>query len=183
MSESSRTPVLLIVDMINPLDFPGGASMRPLAIEAAKRLARLKKRFRDSGHPVVYVNDNFMDWQADFKEIVAVVGHDTPGAPLAELLAPEHDDYFVLKPKHSGFYETPLPTLLEKLQAGRLVVTGVATDGCVLATATDAHIREFDVHVPRDCVAAISTERTERALALMKASMHIDVRTSRYVDP
>jgi len=59
----------------------------------------------------------------------------------------------------------------------------VATDGCVLATATDAHIREFDVHVPRDCVAAISTERTERALALMKASMHIDVRTSRYVDP
>ena len=129
----------------------------------------------------VYVNDNFMHWQVDFSALVAICQHDgSLGAELARCLPPEPDDYFVLKPKHSGFFDTPLAILLAKLGAKRLVITGVAADGCVLTTATDAHMREFAVHVPRDCVASISPQRTERALALMKDSMKIDVRTARY---
>lgn len=174
---------LLIVDMINPLDFEGGQAMRPQAIAAAKRIAALKTRLKAEGTPVIYVNDNFMQWQADFSEIVAVCRHDTLGAPLAELLPPGPDDYFILKPKHSGFFSTPLPILLQKLEATRLIITGVAGDGCVLATATDAHMREYQVHVPRDCVASISRARTDRALALMKDSMKLDVRSARYACP
>jgi len=175
--------VLLIVDMINALDFEGGQAMRPQAIAAARRIAALKKRLKADGTPAIYVNDNFMRWQADFSEIVAVCRHDTPGAPLAELLLPEADDYFILKPKHSAFFATPLPILLKKLEATRLIITGVAADGCVLTTATDAHMREYQVHVPRDCVASISQMRTDRALGLMKDSMKLDVRTSRYATP
>ena len=172
---------LLIVDMINPLDFEGGKAMRPQAAEAARRIATLKQRLKREGVPVVYVNDNFMHWQVDFSALVAICQHDgSLGAELARCLPPEPDDYFVLKPKHSGVFDTPLAILLAKLGAKRLVITGVAADGCVLTTATDAHMREFAVHVPRDCVASISPQRTERALALMKDSMKIDVRTARY---
>lgn len=172
---------LLVVDMINPLDFSGGAAILPLATAAAKQIARLKHRLRERGVAVIYVNDNFAHWQMDFRELVAICSHDSRGAPLAQLLAPDRDDYFVLKPKHSAFYESPLPTLLAKLKVGDLVITGLATDNCVLATAMDAHMREYRAHVPRDCVAAISRARSDRALALMRDAMGLDVRTSRYV--
>lgn len=172
---------LLIVDMINPLDFSGGAAVLPLATAAAERIARLKKRLHQSGVPVIYINDNFAHWQMDFRELVAICSHDSRGAPLAQLLAPDRDDHFVLKPKHSAFYETPLATLLAKLEVRHLVITGLATDNCILATAMDAHIREYRVHVPRDCVATASRVRGDRALALMRDSLELDVRTSRYV--
>ena len=175
-NDDDRRTALLIVDMINPLDFDGGEALRPHAEAAARRIAALAARTRERGDPVVYVNDNFMHWQADFREIVATVRGDTRGSGLAEALAPEPGDYFVLKPKHSGFLATPLEILLEKLEAGRVVVTGLATDGCVLATATDAHMREYSVHVPSDCVAAQTEERSRRALELMRDSMHMDIR-------
>ncbi len=133
---------------------------------------------RERGEPVVYVNDNFMHWQADFREIVATVRGGTRGSALAEQLAPVPGDYFVLKPKHSGFLATPLEILLEQLEASRVVVTGVATDGCVLATATDAHMREYSVQVPPDCVAAQTEERSRRAVELLRDSMKIDTRPS-----
>jgi len=177
----NQSMALLIVDMINPLDFSGGAAILPLATAAAQRIARLKQRLQERGVPVIYANDNFAHWQMDFNELVAICSHDSRGAPLAQLLAPDRDDHFVLKPKHSAFYETPLPTLLAKLKVGGLVITGLATDNCVLATAMDAHMREYRVHVPRDCVAAVSRARSDRALALMKDAMDLDVRTSRYV--
>lgn len=174
---------LVIVDMINPLDFRGGAATLPRALAAARRIARLKQRLKRSGSPVVYANDNFTKWRMDFNEIVAICANGSRGADITRLLAPEPDDHFVLKPKHSAFFEAPLETLLAKLKARRLVITGLATDGCVLATAMDAHMREYEVHVPRDCVAAASDARTARALELMKTAMDVDVRASRYVRP
>lgn len=173
--DRDRRTALLVVDMINPLDFEGADALRPHAVDAARHIAALARRARAAGVPVIYVNDNFMHWQADFREIVAEVREGTDGRELAELLAPEPGDYFVLKPKHSGFLATPLEILLEKLEVGNVLVSGVATDGCILATATDAHMREYGVHVPGDCVAAITAERSRRALELMHEAMHIDV--------
>lgn len=174
---------LLIVDMINPLDFAGGAAMLPRALTAARRIAALKKRLKADGVPVIYANDNFTKWRMDFNEIVAICASGGRGVEITGLLTPEPDDHFVLKPKHSAFFECPLETLLAKLKARRLVITGLATDNCVLATAMDAHMREYRLHVPRDCVAALSDARTDRALELMKTAMDIDVRTSRFVQP
>lgn len=177
-----QTSALLIVDMINPFDFAGAASLRRAALPAAKRIAALKARLKPQGVPVLYVNDNFTQWQSDFRQLVAICSREgAPGAEIAALLAPEHDDYFVLKPQHSAFFATPLRILLERLGARRLIVTGIAGDSCVLATAADAHMNEFEVAVPRDCVASQSPERNRRAIAVMKDAIGADVRASRSV--
>ena len=182
-SKSARPrSALLIVDMINPLDFPGAHSLLRHAIPVATRIVRLKQRMKARGLPAIYVNDNFTHWLRDFRELVAICSQsDAPGAPLATTLAPENDDYLVLKPKHSAFFATPLEVLLAQLDIRHVVVTGIAGDGCVLATAIDAHMRDFDVSVPSDCCASTSRTRNDRALQLLRESMKIETKLSRYV--
>ena len=60
-------------------------------------------------------------------------------------LLPEKDDYFVLKPKHSAFYQTNLEILLNYLGVRTLIMTGMAADICVLFSANDAYMRDFRV--------------------------------------
>ena len=173
---------LLIIDMINPLDFPGARSLLRHAVPAATRIARLKQRMKARGWPTIYVNDNFTHWLRDFRELVAICSQpDAPGSPLAKALPPEHDDYLVLKPKHSALFATPLEVLLAQLGIRHVVVTGIAGDGCVLATAIDAHMRDFEVSVPSDCCASISKARNDRALQLLRESMNASTKLSRYV--
>lgn len=160
---------LLIIDMINDLEFEGGARLLPQAVAAAKRIAALKRRARAAGVPVIYANDNFGRWRSDFRQAVDHCLRDgVRGQPLAEILQPDEDDYYVLKPKHSGFYATALGTLLDHLGARRLVLTGITTDTCVLATALDAYLRDFELHVPFDCVASIRAGDSRGTLAHMK---------------
>ena len=173
---------LLVVDMINPMEFPGAERLLRQAVRMLPALTRLKQRLKARGVPTIYVNDNFTHWLSDFRELVAICSQpDARGAPLAEAMAPEHDDYLVLKPKHSAFYATPLEVLLSQLGVGHVVVAGIAGDGCVLATAMDAHMRDFRVSVPADCCASISRTRNDRALRLLRESMKIDTRLSRYL--
>jgi len=173
---------LLVVDMINPLDFPGARQLRQQAIPVAKAIARLKARLKPRGVPAVYVNDNFTQWLRDFHELVAICTQpDAPGAALVAPLAPEHDDYLVLKPRHSAFHASPLEVLLRELGVRHVIVTGIAGDGCVLTTASDAHMREFEVSVPSDCCASITRARNQRALQVLHESMGIDTRASRSI--
>jgi nicotinamidase-related amidase len=166
---------LLIVDMINTLDFDGGAQLLPAALEAAGRIAALKHAARANGVPVIYANDNFGRWRSDFRGVVRhCLQPGVRGRPLAERLQPGAEDYFVLKPRHSAFYATPLEVLLRQLGTRELLVTGVAADNCVLFTAYDAHLREFRVGVPEDCVAAETPARCERALTQMRQSLDAD---------
>ena len=179
---SGPRSALLIVDMINPLDFPDARALLRQAVPVATRIARLKRRMKSRGLPTIYVNDNFTHWLRDFRELVAICSQPgAPDAPLAQALAPEHDDYLVLKPRHSAFFATPLEVLLAQLDIRHVVVTGIAGDGCVLATATDAHLREFEVSVPPDCCASITKARNDRALRLLRESMKIETKLSRYV--
>lgn len=184
LTAMAHASALLIVDMINPFDFDGASRLLREALPAAKRIARLKARLKAKNVPTIYINDNFMQWQSDFRELVAICSHDeAPGAEIARLLAPEHDDYFILKPKHSAFFSTPLRLLLEKLKTRKVVLTGIATDSCILATAADAHMNEYELIVPRDCVAAETVARNRQAIAVMQASMRADIRVSRSVEP
>ena len=174
---------LLIIDMINLFDFDGGPSLARDAARIAPRIARLKARFGQTGAPVIYVNDNFMDWRADFKELVAICSHpQSAGAEIARALAPGPDDYYILKPKHSAFLATPLSLLLAELGVHRLVLTGLAADACVLITAQEANMREYQVSVPADCVAAQTPGRRTRALAVVKTSFSADTRASTAAD-
>lgn len=164
----SRT-ALLLVDFINPLRFEAAERLADAAVEAARAAARLKKQCRAKGCCLIYVNDNFGQWRSDvgmlLKECKRAGG---AAAQLARLLAPGRDDLFILKPRHSGFYATPLDLLLEQLGAKELIVTGLATDYCVKCTAMDAYVRGYRVAVPADCTAAESQERKDQALAWMK---------------
>jgi nicotinamidase-related amidase len=175
---------LLIVDMLNFLDFDAGPSLLKQALPAAARIANLKRRFRKAGAAVIYANDNFGQWHADFRELVAVCSQDScRGAPLAQLLLPEPDDFYILKPKQSAFHSTPLAVLLEHCGIGRVVITGISTDVCVTATAIDAHMRDLQVHIPSDCVAAPSRARSVRALALLQESIGARCAASRTIRP
>jgi nicotinamidase-related amidase len=174
---------LLIIDMINAFDFDGAEPMLPRALAAARATAALKQRARKAGVPVVYVNDNFGKWRSDFRTLLAHCLRDgVRGKPIAELLKPDEEDYFVLKPKHSGFQFAPLDVLLAHLGAQSLILTGVAANFCVLFTAHDAYMRDYQLVVPSDCVAS-QTEADDRyALAHMAKVTKADTRSSLEID-
>jgi nicotinamidase-related amidase len=170
---------LLLIDVINDLEFETGEQLLKSATPMAEKIAALKKRAKEANVPVIYVNDNFGKWQSDFNKILThCLEDDVRGKPLAERLRPEEDDYFVLKPKHSGFFSTTLDTLLEYLKARTLILTGVTADICVLFTANDAYMRDFNLIIPSDCVASNSPVENEHALELMKRVLKADIRPS-----
>jgi nicotinamidase-related amidase len=170
---------LVIIDMINDLAFSDGPDMLPAASEAARGIQALSAEARRSGVPIVYVNDNYGQWHSERSLIVEHCSReDALGRDIVELLRPEEDDFFVIKPQFSGFYSTNLPALLPRLGARRLILTGVAADICVLFTAADAHMREYELWVPSDCVASSDPQRTVWALEIMKNSMKADTRAT-----
>ena len=101
-----------------------------------------------------------------------------PGRLVTEALKPDKEDYFVLKPKHSGFFATPLELLLRFLDVRRLVVTGVSGDNCVLYTAADAYMRDFAISAPRDCIASLDSQSNEYALVQMQTTLKADFTSS-----
>jgi nicotinamidase-related amidase len=174
---------ILLIDVINDLEFDGGEKLLPHALPMAKNIAALKKRAQTAEIPIVYVNDNFGKWQSDFNKLLKhCLEGDVRGKPLAEILRPDEDDYFVLKPKHSGFFSTTLDTLLEYLKARTLILTGVAANICVLFTANDAYMRDFNLVIPKDCVASNTTEENEHALRLMEQVLKADTTASSELD-
>jgi|ERR1044072_262510 nicotinamidase-related amidase len=175
--------VLVLIDVINDLEFPEGDQLLETALPAAQKIARLKKRAREAKVPIIYVNDNFGRWRSDFKKIVDHCLHnDVRGRPIAELLVPDEEDYFVLKPKHSGFFSTTLDLLLEYLGAKTLIVAGFAGNNCVLFTANDAYMRDYRLVIPSDCIASNTPEDNENALQQMSQVLKADIRPSTEID-
>jgi len=175
---------LLLIDVINDLEFEGGENLLPHAMEMARNISELKRRAKELGIPVIYVNDNFGKWQSDFRTVLEhCLEDDVCGKPLAESLRPDDDDYFVLKPKHSGFYSTTLDTLLNYLQVKTLILTGLAGDNCVLFTANDAYMRDFHLVIPSDCVASEDPRENDHALKQMQRVLKADIRPSTELDP
>jgi nicotinamidase-related amidase len=174
MPKRAAKPALLLVDWMNPLDFDGAKALAPRAIRAATKTLALKRRCRADRIPVIYANDNFGHWASQFNEVVgSCVEAGGAAAKLVELLAPEHGDLSVLKPRHSAFYGTPLEFLLDELRAECLIITGIATDSCVLFTAGDAFLRGYKVWVPADCVAAQTDAADRRALEQIRSAAKV----------
>lgn len=156
---------LLLIDVINHFEFPDGKRTLTQALRIAPRLRRLKERARRAGMPVIYVNDNFGRWRSEMSDLVAYCTRpEAMGRRFVEQLRPEPEDFFVLKPRHSAFYQTPLEILLQYLRASELVVCGLATNSCVLCTAHDAKMRNFQLIVPSDGSASRSRLEHERAI-------------------
>ncbi len=175
----SSPVVLLLIDVINDLEFPEGEQIVDAAIAMAKRLLKLKKRAKKAGIPSIYVNDNFGRWQSDFRSVLRHCLEDgVRGEELARILAPDDDDYFVLKPKHSAFFATTLDTLLDYLGAQTLILTGIAGNICILFSANDAYMRDFHLAVPSDCTVSNTEEENAHALEQIERVLKADVTPS-----
>src|SRR5258706_790196 len=132
--------------MINDWTFTDAAKLLPQAAAVAPRIAAFKARCRRAGVPVIYANDNRGHWRSDFREVVQrSLAAGGMGSRITEQLMPDDDDYFVLKPKHSAFFGTPMDLLLHHLHANRLFIAGVASDQCVVTTAVAARMRDYEV--------------------------------------
>ena len=171
---------LLLIDVVNPMDFPGADALMPNAMRAAGAMAALKHRAHVAGVPVVYVNDNYGRWHVGFHELIDEFRDEAvPGLPLIDALPPDAErDLYVLKPMLSGFYNTSLDALLASLDVKRLILTGIAGNICVFFTANDAHMRGYDVMVPSDCIASETREDNDYALAQMRKVLGVDTRPS-----
>ena len=179
----SSPVALLLIDVINDMAFEGAEPLVRQAVPMAHRIAALKKRARAAKIPAVYINDNFGRWQSDFRKLVDHVLDDgVPGEEVARLLEPAEDDYFVLKPKHSAFFETTLDTLLAYLGATTLILTGVAGNICILFSANDAYMRDYHIVVPADCVVSNTVEENDHALQQIKQVLKGDITASPNLD-
>jgi len=174
---------LLLIDVINDLEFETGPALLEPALTAGRNIAALKREARRLRIPAIYVNDNFGRWRSDFRTLVKHCLEDgVRGEPLAHLMVPDDEDYFVLKPKHSGFFGTSLDILLHYLGANSLILTGLTTDMCVLFTAHDAYLRDYRLIVPGDCVASADPDAGSCALTHMRQVLRAEVTPSTTID-
>jgi len=179
-----RSPaVLLLVDVINDLDFPQNEKLLAQSEELGSRIASLKRSCKAAGIPTIYVNDNHGKWRSDISEVLRyALRPASPGRLMVRQLVPDSEDYIVLKPKHSAFYATPLETLLEYIGAKTLIVAGLTTNACVMITASDIYVRDYRLFVPSDCVAALTEEEQRKALELMEKNFAADTTPSLDLD-
>lgn len=161
---------LVIIDMLNTYDHDDAELLVPSVARALPAVVDLLAQARDRAIPVIYANDNFGRWRSHHGEILeaALAG---PHADLVEPLRPDESSYFIVKARHSVFYETPLPYLLRTLDVSHLVLCGQVTEQCVLYSALDAHIRHLSITVARDAVAHIHEDLADAALHMMEINM------------
>jgi nicotinamidase-related amidase len=177
-SVPDKNPVaLLIIDVINDFQFPEAEQLLIAAVPMSRNLKALASRARRASVPIIYINDNFGKWRSDFSSLVnhCVKG---VGRKVVQNLLPKKKDYFVLKPKHSAFYSTSLSVLLECLGARTLIITGIASNICVLFTANDAYMRDYKIKVPGDCVCANTQDENTNALNQIEKLLKADVSPS-----
>jgi nicotinamidase-related amidase len=173
---------LLLIDVINDLAFEGSEALVAEAEPMAKRVAALKRRATAAGIPTIYINDNFGQWRSDFRQTVAHCTKATsPGRRVSQRLRPTARDYFVLKPRHSGFFDTTLDTLLNALHIRRVILTGIAGNICVLFTANDAYMRELRIYAPADCIVSNTAADNDHALRQIGTVLKGNLATSTHL--
>jgi nicotinamidase-related amidase len=181
---AAHKTALLIVDVINDLEFPGGDKVLPWAERMAQKLRPVMRQARKAGVPVIYANDNFGNWRSNFKEVVKhCTRAGAKGRGVTRRLIPHRQDYFILKPKHSAFFASSLVPLLEYLKVEKLVMAGIATNLCVLFSAHDAHMHEYAITVLSDCCAAESDADHDLALDQLERFLRVRVCRGDQWDP
>ena len=172
---------LLVVDMLNPYDHPEAEELAERVAEALPGVETLLRRADEADAPVVYVNDNYGDWNSSSEQLAkqAQAGRHPE---LVEPILPVEGNSFVLKARHSTFYETPLEYLLDQMGVGRIVFAGQVTEQCILYSALDAYVRHFEVVIATDAVAAIHDDLGDAALRMMERNMSAELVEAEEVD-
>jgi nicotinamidase-related amidase len=169
---------VLVVDMMNTYRHPDAEQLIPNVEKIIEPLAGLVRRARGADDvDVVYVNDNYGDFSADFSDIVRSARHgERPD--LVDPIVPTERCRAVTKVRHSAFYASPVAYLLGRLGTERLILTGQVTEQCILYSALDAYVRHFSVVIPTDAVAGIDAELNDAALTMMERNMDAELTTA-----
>ena len=165
---------LVVIDMLNAYDFEDAEALADNVRDALPNIRALIDRARSEDVPVIYVNDNYGDWNSSAEELVETARRGR-FPDLVDAIAPDDDVKFVIKGRHSIFYGTPMEHLLKELEVDRLVMAGQVTEQCVLYSALDAYVRDLEVAIPRDAVAHIHEDLGEAALRMMEVNMSADL--------
>ncbi|MFC4387732.1 isochorismatase family cysteine hydrolase [Gracilibacillus marinus] len=158
---------LLVIDLMNDFDFHEGKHLLEHTKKILPNIEKLKNYAKDNHYPIIYINDHYDTWETDYKKI-AKACETKENKDVINVGLPDSEDYFIMKPQMSGFFRTPLRSLLENLEIEHLIITGIAGNICVLFTANDAHMRGYTLHVPKNCVASNTERHNNEALQLME---------------
>jgi nicotinamidase-related amidase len=165
---------LIVVDMLNTYEFEDADRLAESAERSLPCMRRLLDRAAEEDVLTIYVNDNHGTWTSDRGDLIeSALGGRRPD--LVEPLVPRDEALFVVKARHSIFFQTPLEYLLGQEGVGRLVLTGQVTEQCIVYSALDAYIRHIEIAVPRDAVAHIHAHLAEASLEMMARNMRADV--------
>ncbi|GAB3802670.1 cysteine hydrolase family protein [Virgibacillus kimchii] len=176
MENSLDNTVVLFVDVINNFDFIGGERLQKHTEEILPNLIKLRRFAKENDIPTIYINDHYGMWQADFSKIIDYCKNER-SEEIIDALKPDHHDYFLIKPQHSAFFQTPLQSLLIELDRTHLMIGGIAGDICILFTAKDAYMYQYDMHIPQNCMASEEKENNEYALYLMNSVMKANIQS------
>ena len=174
MYNKDKTAIVFI-DLINDFKFNGGNKLLKHTKEILPNLVALKTYGKKNKLPVIYVNDHYGLWQADFNEIIKKCTN-PDSEEIIEAMRPNEDDYFFIKPKHSAFFQTPLHSLLTELNRNMLILAGIAGDICILFTAKDAYMYNMELCIPKNCIASEEKANNDYALYLMQSVMKADIK-------
>jgi nicotinamidase-related amidase len=181
-STSSQEPAgsktaLIVVDMLNRYEHEDAQPLIASVRRTLPAMRRLLERAREAETPIVYVNDNYGDWSAGRAEL-SEQALDGAVPPIVEPILPEEEVAFLVKARHSVFFETQLDYMLRHQGVGRIVLIGQVTEQCILYSALDAYVRHYSIVIPRDAVAHIHEDLAEAALRMMEVNMAAEITTA-----
>lgn len=174
MPYKEKDTAVLFIDVINHFDFDGGEKLFKHTEDILPNLISLKRFAKKNDLPIIYINDHYDLWQADFSKIISHCKNKR-SAKIIDALKPDDQDYFLIKPMHSAFFQTPLQSLLTSLGVTYLIIAGIAGDICILFTAKDAYMYHFNMHIPKNCMASEEKEGNDYALYLMNSVMDANI--------
>jgi len=170
----SNKKALLVIDMLNDFIKPDGALyIGEEAGRVTKEIETILSNARREGMPIIYICDNHRADDAEFNMFKAHCVRGTKGAEIVEELAPQPGDYIIPKRRYSAFFGTDLDATLREMGVSELVLVGVCTNICVLYTAADARMLNYEVTVVKNGVASFSREAHEFALSEMENTLGV----------
>jgi nicotinamidase-related amidase len=168
---------LIVVDMLNSYEHDDAERLTESVERIVEPLSELIARAEQDGTEIIYVNDNYGDWNSSQEELAEKALKGARPDLVEPLLPPDSAD-FVLKARHTIFYMTPLEYLLGQKEIDHVILTGQVTEQCILYSALDAYVRHFKVSVPRDAVAHIHEDLAEAAFRMMEINMGAEITAS-----
>jgi nicotinamidase-related amidase len=172
-----KNSALIIIDLINDFNFKHGSLLSKNTLNIIDNIVILRQFFINNKLPIIYVNDNYQVWTGNYLDIVDRC-YNNVSCRIIDKIFPGNDEYFVTKNKFSAFYCTNLEPLLRQLNITTLVLVGIAGNVCIYFSAVDAHMRNFKLFVPSDCIASNYIKDNNIALKSMKHLLDADISIS-----